>query len=191
MSSPDRRRVSRALPALGLAGLLLLAPAACGFQPMYQGGYDGEGASATGSTNLAELSQVQIAPMRERLGQQLHNELRDLMNPNGQPGDPAYRLRIELDDSERETNLRDDAIATRIVRRLRARWQLEDAGTGRPVFAGTSRSFNSYDVVDQPYATLTAKRDAAERGVKQIARNIHARVAAYLARPRETAAAGE
>ncbi len=185
MSSPSR------LSALGLAGLLLLALPACGFQPMYQGGYDGQGASATGSTNVAELSQVQIAPIRERLGQQLHNELRDLMNPNGQPGDPAYRLRIQLDDRERNTNLRGDAIATRVVRNLSARWELVDAETGRRLFAGTSQSFNSYDVVDQPYATLTAKRDAAERGLGQIARNIHARVAAYLARPRETAAAGE
>jgi len=178
---------SRPLRPLFAAGLAL-ALAGCGFQPMYQGGYGG-GESARGSTNIAELSQVRIAPIGERIGQQLHNELRNLLNPNGQPGDPVYRLTISLDQSERRSNLGSDAIGTRVVNQITANWRLLQSGTGQRVFAGQARSFTSYDVLDQPYATLAAERDATERGLRQIARRIQNQVAAYLARPRETAAA--
>lgn len=168
------------------AALLLLGLAACGFQPLYQGG-DGGGESAAGSTSLSELQQVQIAPIGDRLGQQLHNKLRNLMNPQGQPGNPAYRLQIELTDSESRTNLAGDAIASRVVRRLYADWRVVEPGTGETLFSGRSRSFSSYDVLDQPYATLAGKRDAGERGLQQLAQNIHARVAAFLARDRDAA----
>jgi LPS-assembly lipoprotein len=177
-------------PALALF-LLLPLLAACGFQPVYGGG--------RGGTELAELQQVRIAPIGQRRGQQLHNALRDRINPQGQPGDPAYRLVVALEEGERRSNVRPDATATRITQRLTAYWELRriapaggaeaDPAGERVLLEGRSRSFNSYDVLDQPYATTVAERDATERGVRSLANDIHTRVAAYLARPGRAQAA--
>jgi LPS-assembly lipoprotein len=183
------RTVRRAVAAAAALGLLALG--ACGFQPVYGGG--------AGSTQVSELQQIRIAPIGERRGQQLHNALRDLINPQGQPGDPVYRLVVALQERESRANVRPDATATRVTKRLTAQWELRrigpvgtqdgDPARERVLLAGRSRSFNSYDVFDQPYATTVAARDAAERGVRGLARDIHTRVAAYLARPAAAQAA--
>ena len=78
------------------AGLLalLLGLAACGFQPIY---------GRSGGTDIqADLTQVEVLPIADRVGQQLHNHLLDSLNPFGRPVNPSYRLRIKLTESRRE-----------------------------------------------------------------------------------------
>ncbi|MDZ7714321.1 MAG: LPS assembly lipoprotein LptE [Rhodovibrio sp.] len=124
---------------------------------------------------------VAIAPMPERLGQQLHNALRDRLNPQGQPRNPAYRLKVSISSVSEPSTLRTDGTATRRNYRLQANWQLEDYTKRTRLFRSSAASTSSYNVVDQPYATLTAFRDAEHRAVEQIARDIAARVNGVLA----------
>ena len=67
-----------------------LALAGCGFRPVSAPEESG------GTPSVEQLSAVRIEPLRDRAGQQLHNFLRDELNPNGQPVDPDYKLHIEL-----------------------------------------------------------------------------------------------
>ena len=62
---------------LWLSGMLLLALAACGFQPLY-----GQ-RSVSGGSISQEFSTIRIMPIAERTGQMLYNELRDRLNPRG------------------------------------------------------------------------------------------------------------
>ena len=166
-----------------VAGLLALS--ACGFQPMY--GPQAEPGS--GQISPAVRDSVAIAPIPERIGQQLHNALRDQLNPRGQPADPAYRLNVSIGSVSEPSTLRNDGTATRRSFQLQANWQLDDYEARTPLFRSSATATTSYNVVDQPYATVAAYRDAQERVVDRIARDIAARVAAVLAAgPREARA---
>ena len=155
----------------------LLGLTACGFQPMYAS----QARSGSGQIAPEVRNSVAIAPIPDRIGQQLHNALRDRLNPQGQPRDPAYRLRVEVNSVSEPSTLRSDGTATRRSFSLSANWQLDDYDTSKRLFASSAATSTSYNVVDQPYATAAAFRDAEQRALEQVARDIAARVNGLLA----------
>ncbi len=176
MWSRNPGRTGRRAAVCTLAAALL-GLTACGFQPMYAS------KAQPGSGQIAPevRNSVAIAPIRNRIGQQLHNALRDRLNPQGQPRDPVYRLKVSIDSVSEPSTLRTDGTVTRRDFRLQANWQLEDYAKRARLFRSSATGTSSYNVVDQPYATVAAFRDAEERAVEQIARDIAARVNAVLA----------
>ena len=181
MWSPRPARQGRLPGRAGLGGaglgVVLLALTACGFQPMYAS----QAQPGSGQISPEVRNSIAIAPIPDRIGQQLHNALRDQLNPRGQPRDPAYRLRVEINSVSEPSTLRSDGTATRRNFSLSARWQLEDYDTAEGIFTSDSSGSSSYNVVDQPYATVAAFRDAQQRIVERVARDIAARVGAVLA----------
>lgn len=174
----SRKPSKTGLRAGGLAaGGLLLALAACGFQPMYAD----RGQPGSGQISPEVRDSVAIAPIPDRIGQQLHNALRDQLNPQGQPTDPTYRLRVSVNSVSEPSTLRSDGTATRRSFQLSANWELQDYDASTRLFRSSAVASTSYNVVDQPYATVAAFRDAQERVVDQVARDIAARVAGVLA----------
>jgi LPS-assembly lipoprotein len=172
--------------ALGVLAAGLLALGACGFQPMYAS----QAGPGSGQIAPEVPGSVAIAPIPERIGQQLHNALRDRLNPQGQPSDPAYRLKVSIGSVSEPSTLRDDGTATRRNFRLKANWQLDEYAKRTRLFRSTATATSSYNVVDQPYATMAAFRDAQARAVDQVARDIAARVSGVLAAgPRSARAA--
>jgi LPS-assembly lipoprotein len=171
---PPRTNRPAAVGALA-AGLFALG--ACGFQPMYAS----QAGPGSGQISPEVPGSVAIAPIPERIGQQLHNALRDRLNPQGQPTDPAYRLKVSIGSVSEPSTLRDDGTATRRNFRLKANWQLDDYARRARLFRSTATATSSYNVVDQPYATMAAFRDAQARAVDQVARDIAARVSGVLA----------
>jgi LPS-assembly lipoprotein len=159
--------------------LLLLA--ACGFQPLHG---DGDGSGARPGD---ELAKVQILPLPERTGQILHNELRNEINPAGQPSAPAYELAVRLKETARDTGVRKDETATRAVLRMEANFALRRAGTRQVLFAGQSLSIVGYNLVESQFATYTAENDARARAMHQLAQDISAQLAGYFDRARQTA----
>jgi LPS-assembly lipoprotein len=130
---------------------------------------------------------VAIAPIPERIGQQLHNALRDRLNPRGQPRDPAYRLQVSVGSVSEPSTLRSDGTASRRSLSLSANWELQDYDGSARLFRSSAQATTSYNVVDQPYATLAAFRDAQAQVVEQVARDIAARVNGVLAAGPRTA----
>ena len=153
-----------------LALLLLLG--ACGLKPMYAGGSSGAVASGLGS--------VQVAPIPERAGWLVRNALVDRLG--GEPGNPAYRLEVELDDNITGFGIRGDSAVTRERRTLRARYRLVDTGTGEVLLDATAGSDAGIDVVSSEYATVAAEQSAQERLAQVIADQMVSRLALFVQR---------
>lgn len=173
--SPHRRDGGKSA-GLAAAGLALVAglAAGCGFQPLY----------ATDGNARGELARVKIDRIADRSGQQLRNALL-LGFPPGDPNAPAaWRLKVTLKESKQRLGVVKQDVATRANLTLTARYVLEDAAEGKTATAGTQRSVNSYNILDSPYGTLAAERNARARGVQQLADGLTARLAAWLNRRR-------
>lgn len=147
---------------------------ACGFQPLYGGGEAG--------VTRSQLATIRIAPIRERAGQQLHNALRDRLNPLGQPTEPIYVLDVQLDERTNKLGFRKDQTATRAELILNATFEITDKRTGERVLRDRHTVTNSYNILDSEFATIAARADARERGIDVMADAIRLRVANFLAR---------
>lgn len=165
-----------------LPGLMLLALAACGFQPLY-----GQ-RSVSGASVSQEFSTIRIAPIAERTGQMLYNELRDRLNPRGKPANPRYILRIDLVETSETLAYRGDETATRANLHLRALYDLRRTvsdstnpeGADEVITQGEARITTSYDILQSQYATLVSIQDARARSVRALSDDIQARLATAL-----------
>jgi len=162
---------------LGVGAIVLMAfgLSACGFQPLYSRSQDGSLSAA------AHMATVRIAPLPDRIGQQLHNLLRDRLNPQGQPRDPAYELRIELVESRQELSIRKDETATRANLIITANFFLEEVASEGQVLRGLATSTNSYNILTSQFATTYAELDARKRGLREISDDIRTRLGIYFA----------
>jgi LPS-assembly lipoprotein len=175
------RFVKRFSLLLGFTVLL----AGCGFQPLY--------GTAGGTRNLpADLARIQIAPIPDRLGQQVRNTLLDQLNPGGEPSGADYKLTVKLDLDRQGLGYRQDESITRVNLRLVATYELRD-GADKIVLAGTGRSIASFDVVQKDFSTLTAERDGEERMADDVATQIVIQLAVHFRQngTKYSSAAGE
>lgn len=170
----SRRAICR-LGLVGFAAGALGGLSACGFRPLY--GQPKDDASVS-----ADLAAVRIEPLRDRVGQQMHNFLRDRLNPNGQPVSPSYRLNVQLTESRSELGVRRDETASRANLRINAHFFLRDYSAGTEVFAGRSTSTTSYDILDNPFASTVSEEDARERALREVADDIRTRLAIFFSR---------
>ena len=161
---------SRALFALMMA----LALSACSLQPIYAG--------ASGKGAVADLSAVEIAPIKGRTGWLVATALEDRVSLRRTQAEPRYRLDVQLDESLESLGLLSDETVTRERRILRARYQLIDLSNGAIVLDSTAGSDAGIDVVSSDYATIAAERAAAERLAETVADQIVTRVSVAMRR---------
>lgn len=171
----------RALLALGTAGIGSLMLSACGFHPMY--GNPAAAGSSPGGATSAKLALVEIQPIADRVGQQLHNRLRDRMNPAGQPDKPNYRLQVTLDESDAVVSNGNNNVRHNTLTVIATYW-LSPADNDKSYLMDrvNSRVQVSYDTLDDPYNDISTHEDAQLRAVDQLAEMITTRVAAYFAK---------
>lgn len=170
----SRRELARLL-----AGTAALAPAfalaACGFQPLY-------GQRSNNESVAASLASVRVEPLSDRAGQQMHNFLRDRLNPTGQPLSPNYRLELQLVETVTELGVRRDETASRANLRMSADFALLDYDGQSPLLAGRSSSTTSFDILTNPFATAVSEDDARARALRELADDIETRLALYFSR---------
>ena len=168
MLSPKRR----ALVLLGSA--LPLLAAACTFRPLYR---------PVGQNRASpddQLSEIRIVPLSDRLGQLMHNALRNELNPGGQPRRPRYSLQVGLSETVEEIGIRRDETASRNDITLTASFNLLRAGTQDVVMSAQSSVTDSYDVLASAFATDTARKAAQERNVRRLAKQVRMQLAAHF-----------
>src|SRR5690606_38257871 len=119
-------------------------------------------------------------PLRDRVGQQMHNFLRDRLNPHGQPVSPSYRLRVELAETRTNLGVRRDETATRANLRMDANFALLNYDSDTPLLTGRSSSTTSYDILRNPFATTVSEEDARDRALREVADDIETRLAVYF-----------
>jgi LPS-assembly lipoprotein len=166
--------------ALGLlAGTGALAVTGCGFRPLY--GTRTPTGSPSGSPGIdKQLAAVRVEPIANRLGQQLHNQLRDGLNPLGQPASSSHRLYVTLTVRTYGALTRTDLSATRRNVEVTALYRLVDSA-GNLVLQDSSQTTTGYDEFDDPLNDISADESAQDRSTIQLAELIKVRLAAYFA----------
>ncbi len=135
------------------------------------------------------MAQIHINPIADRVGQELYNMLRDRMNPQGVPQNPTYDLIVTLRQSGAQSLINPNQTAARIDLTLYADFSLYKRDTpGAAVFHGESRNTTSYDLLNDPYASVVSADDAKRRGAQSLADDIANRLATYPAPSRQVAA---
>lgn len=147
--------------------------AGCGFQPLYS---RKSGVAAPG------LATIGIEPIANRIGQQLHNQLLDKLTPLGPPAAPRYVLRVTLSESLQSLAVRKDDVATRANLVMNANFKLARVSDNSIVLSSSAISANSYNILSQEFATLSAENDARARAVRELSDEIRIRIAIYLSR---------
>jgi LPS-assembly lipoprotein len=171
--------------ALAVGAALALAAGGCGFQPLYK--KDAVDPGVTGEfTRIKVMNVVAEEAKYDRLGQQMHNLLRQRLNPDGAPASPQYLLENNLTVSLARTGIQITEEATRARLIVRVSFRLLDAATRQVLYSGSEQSVNSYNVVDSQYATLSAEKDAGQRAVREMSDSIRIRLALYFQRLHES-----
>ncbi|HET7084191.1 MAG TPA: LPS assembly lipoprotein LptE [Rhizomicrobium sp.] len=133
---------------------------ACGFHPLY------------GSNLAPQLSTVYVEPIAERDGYELRTSLIDALQSDGDKAGKLYSLKIVLNESSQGIALQNDATITRYNTNLEAHYTLSDM-RGNVLTSGIQTELSAYNVVQSPYATLTARLDASKRAAQDVAERIH------------------
>ena len=165
---------------LGLfAGMLL---AGCGFEPLYvqrdttSSWYFG---GKTDTSITAEMSQVKVESIADRFGQQLRNNLLDLITPQGMPKQPQYRLKVRLISRDTvQQAMRRDITAT--SKRVSYKVGYELLKGSETLVKGDSIAYVSYDIMANPYSTTMAQKKTEADAAKIIANDIALRLGAYF-----------
>lgn len=152
-----------------------LALSGCGFRPLY--GKASE--DAEGYTVNAHMAAIEIRPISDRLGQMVHNALRNSLNPKGEPDRPAYYLDVRVAESNPGGLSRRDLGASRVNVELLGTFWLRD-GNDAVLLQGTQQAITGFDVFRDPLNDLSALEDAERRTAELLARMIAARLAAYF-----------
>lgn len=174
---------------IGTACAVLLALGACGFQPLY-GTKDEVPMSQ-------ELALVDVAPIKDRIGQELRSRLLDALTPKGAPDRPRYSLSVLLTETIEQTAVQKTAFATRANMTVTASFTLTDlrAPSGRrpddlrtpsdkrpAILSGAAKVVSSYNILNSTFATLAAENEARSRAVAEIAEDIRVQIAIRLRR---------
>jgi LPS-assembly lipoprotein len=155
-------------------GVALLAVAGCSFRPLY-------GERADGARE--RLAAVAINPIRDRIGYEVYNLLRDSLTPRGAPAAPLYTLAVELSTNTTPLITERDSQIRRFDLNVRARYSLFDIATGGEMHSGAYRATASYNVVESAaFATRMAEEDAARKAAREVSRGIATALALYFER---------
>jgi LPS-assembly lipoprotein len=155
--------------AIALAGGL----AGC-FQPLY-----GEAAHP----GLADdVRAIEVAPIKDRLGHYLANDLTSDLNGTGQTPTPKYRLTVTVSTATATPTVSSlNNIATSAIVTGDAKFTLNKVDGGAKVLEGTAAAAAAYDRSQERYNDLRAARDAEIRLARALSAEISLRVASGLA----------
>jgi LPS-assembly lipoprotein len=166
MWSPDARVRLLAVLAISL-------PLAGCFKPMY-GSLDGA------PPVIDELARVNVAPIEERVGQQVRNELVYAFSA-GEAADAPYKLVVTLKHHIEDSVIQPTGEAVTKNYELRANFTLIEVESGKVLYGGSTLSRAAFDRTAQLFANQRAERDAEDRAARTVAENVKTRIAAYLA----------
>lgn len=176
MSSSDRDRGANR--RFGVFGTLVaaLALGACSVQPLY-----GPTSFAGGSAVQSTLTRISVAPVNDRVGQQVRNGVIFQMAGGKEINNPLYHMTLNV--TSRQTGLGITVTEASPVYSVivQATFTVKKLDTEQVLVAGTATANASYNYVNQIYANTRARIDAENRAAEQVANQIATRVAAAVA----------
>jgi LPS-assembly lipoprotein len=171
-----RAAMALAILATGLGG--------CVFRPLYADPQVVAAVSPEAGAIGRNLSDVVIAPIADRSGVVLRNELIFVLTGTGRPAESGrYRLDASISRSA------GPAIVEPLSGRPQAAsvlvtvsYNLVDTTTGTVAFTGRVGSRANYDATTQLFANARAARDAEDRALREAAQMIRNGLAGHFAR---------
>ena len=145
----------------------------CGFQPLYK--HD-----TTSHNILKELSLIRIAPIEDRIGQQLRNFLQDDITPRGKPTNPSYELIVKINKTRRDLVLLQDATSTFAKISLHASYTLTNFTSGGTLASGNVTAKTGFTITQSEYANISAETKATSRASREISYDIARQLALFL-----------
>ena len=162
----------RGLAAVGLT----VALSGCEIRPLY-------GPTTMGVPLADELKAIEIAPIPDRIGHYVANELIFAFNGTGsRTTTPRYKLEVKLKDHVQSPII--DTVtgrATSATVFLDAEYKLTTMDAKKVVTSGTLMQIASYDRFSNRLANVRAARDGEIRDAKVIADEIRSRISTALA----------
>ena len=157
-----------------LAALALAAGLAGCFQPLY-----GE-ASHPGL--VEDLRAIEVAPIKDRIGHYLADNLATDLNGTGQTPTPKYKLTVTVSTASSTPTVSSlTNVATSATMVGEAKYTLNKVEGGAQVLTGVATANASYDRSQQRYNDMRAQRDAEIRLARALSSEISLRLAAELA----------
>jgi LPS-assembly lipoprotein len=147
---------------------------ACGFRPLL--------GQADHPEVRNELAAIEITGLDDRLGQLVRNALLTELNPTSLSVPARYQLLVSVRESTTSLGIQIDSTITRFNLTLTAQFRLLDLNDRQVLYQSTVRRIASYNVPRQPYAELTAERNAQQRAAKEVGTNIRTLLAVHFAR---------
>ena len=160
---------------LGAAAALALALGLAGcFQPLYS--------DAAHPGLVDDVRAIEVAPIKDRIGHYLADDLTTDLNGTGQTPPPKYRLTVKVDTGTATPTVNSLInVATSATMTGTAEFTLNKVDGGAEVLKGKAVAAAAYDRSQQRYNDLRAARDAEIRLARALSSEISVRVAASLA----------
>ncbi|KZB71498.1 MULTISPECIES: LPS assembly lipoprotein LptE [Thalassospira] len=154
-------------PILALVALTTLS--ACGFRPLYATAGDDY-------QTAANMAQVKVELIDDRVGQLTRNALLETLTPRGQSLNPLYDLSVTLTESTSEQGFTKDNEATIADYQIIATYAVTRRSDTKVLRSGTVRARTSYNIVDSDFASIeaedAARKDAARNLAQQLANQV-------------------
>lgn len=164
LAAPSRllRLVVLALPLLG----------GCGFEPLY--------GDQRGGSVMGPLAEVEIAPIQERVGQEIRNRLIDRMRSPSRAPAVKYRLLVSTSSNRADYGVARETAPTFSSVSLVARYSLLDASSGVLLTNNAAIAIVNFSSTTSPFSTLVGDDDARRRAAEQVADTIVNQLALYF-----------
>lgn len=127
-----------------------------------------------------QLAAIEVREARSRSVQTLRNALIDRLNPAGLRVTPDYRLDLALTRRRSSLAVQLDDTVTRYDMTITATATLVGLTDDQPLYRTAVARTASYNVLDEPFATLVAEQDAERRAAVEVASQLRALLALYF-----------
>ena len=153
-----------------------LGLSACQVRPLYSS------TTASGQTLATELSTVEIAPAKNRVDQEIRNNLIFAFTGGGDPAQPAYRLVIETKTTSDDLTIESGTgLANNTRVSMTSTYKLIKLADKSVATQGSSFFTAEFTRSTQRFANDRAQLDTENRAAEQISNDIQLRLSAFFA----------
>ncbi|WP_316858378.1 LPS assembly lipoprotein LptE [uncultured Cohaesibacter sp.] len=172
----SRFHLSKKIALAFCLGLGLTALSACQVRPLYSTN------TTTGQTLSEALSTIEIEPAKNRVDQEIRNNLIFAFTGGGEAGIPAYKLLMKTRSSSTNLSIESGTGLAKSRRvSLTTTYRLVRLSNNTIVTKGSSFFTATYAKSTQLFTNDRAEIDAENRAAAQVANDIELRLSAFLA----------
>jgi len=130
----------------------------------------------------ASLEQIYVLPIEGRVGQIVRNQLLDKVSPKGLPARATYQLEVTLRSQKQGLAIDKTDSTNRYNLTIFAKYRLLDTTGKKTIYAGSTQSIASFNIVDSDFANLAAEKNARKWSAIVVSEEIYRQLSVFLSR---------